>query len=431
MKRFFLVDCNNFYVSCERVFNPKLNKKPVVVLGSNDACIIARSNEAKALGIAMGAPAFEHAALFKKHKVIVYSANFALYGDMSARVMKTLAEYSPDIEIYSVDEAFLHISPCNNPAGTQSDDPQYYTTYAHHIKKTVVQKTGIPVSIGIGPTKTLAKIANKLAKKNPVYAGVCDITDHPDIDSLLALVPIGDVWGIGHRYAQILENNNIKTARDFKYASDSWVKKTLTIVGLKTMLELRGITCLSLQTCPAPKESITVSRSFGKKITDQLSAQQALASYVTCAAEKLRAQQCLTGHITVFALAHRYHDPHYHFLSTSMSLQTPIDYSPHLITAANQCLEKIFKIGLTYKKVGIILTDFMPREFRQMAIAPTEIHTPKQDAIMHTLDQINTKWGRNKLFFAAAGIEQPWKMYQAHKSACFTTNWQELITITL
>lgn len=432
MKRYFLVDCNNFYVSCERVFNPALHNKPVAVLGSNDACVIARSNEVKALGVAMGVAAFECAALFKKHKVIVYSANFALYGDMSNRVMQTLMEYATDIEIYSVDEAFLFVPPYNQLFSFCGSEADYYRYYAQYMKTKVKQCTGIPVSIGIGPTKTLAKVANKLAKKNPQYNGVFDITNHPDIDVLLAAFDIGDIWGIGHRYAAFLQRHNIHNARDFKYADEKWVRKNMTIVGLKTLLELRGTACLSLVDHPEPKQTITVSRSFGKKMTDLVYLKEAMASYVSTAAAKLRAQQSLTTHITVYTVTNRYHDPHSFYQSMSCQLPIATDYTPDLITAAHRCLEKLFQRGLTYKKVGILFSDLVPRDCLQMStIIPIIGNTREHATLMDTVDRINTKWGRDTLFFAAAGIEQPWKMYQANKSDCFTTNWHELLTINL
>lgn len=436
MRRFFLVDCNNFYVSCERVFNPTLHKKPVVVLGSNDACVIARSNEAKALGIPMGAPAFECASLFKKHNVIVYSANFALYGDMSNRVMQILAEFSTDIEIYSVDEAFLFISRHSTPYAVPDmphSEKNHYLNYAYFLRKEVQQRTGIPVSIGIGPTKTLAKVAHKLAKKNPPYNGAFDITDHPALDTLLESIDIGDVWGIGSRYARLLQSKKIFNARQFKYMDDRWVRKHMTIGGLKTLLELRGTSCLPLEDCPEPKQSISVSRLFGKKITNIQYAKEALASYTACAAEKLRAQNSLASHITVFVLTSRYHEPQNYFWSTGCILPVASSYTPHLITAAYKCLEELFKPGLLYKKVGVLLSDLVPADSMQMNIAINDapVTTNKQNSIIKAVDKLNTRWGRNTVFFAAAGTAQPWKMHQAQKSACYTTNWHELLTIQL
>ena len=417
-------------MSCERVFNPTLCKKPVVVLGSNDACVIARSNEAKALGIPMGAPAFECAPLFKKHNVIVYSANFALYGDMSSRVMQTLAEFACDIEIYSVDEAFLFVSPYTT-LSSPSSASNYYLNYAYFLKHEVQRRTGIPVSIGIGPTKTLAKVAHKIAKKNPQSYGAFDITNHPDIDALLESIEIGDVWGIGYRYARLLQSKKIYNARQFKYMDDRWVSKHMTIVGLKTLRELRGTSCLPLEDCPQPKQSISVSRLFGKKTTDIRCAKEALASYTACAATKLRLQNSLASHITVFALTSRYHEPQNYFRSTGYALPVATSYTPHLIAAAHRCLEELFKPGFLYKKVGILLSDLVPADSMQMSIITDDaaLTTHKQSTIIKAMDTLNARWGRDTVFFAAAGVEQSWKMYQAKKSACFTTNWHELLTI--
>ena len=282
MKRIFLVDCNNFYVSCERVFNPRLRNKPMVVLGSNDACIVARSNEVKALGVPMGAPLWEYKDLLKAHNVEIYSANFTLYGDMSNRVMKTIAEFATDIELYSVDEAFMH-APAPDGAATS---PLFFLQYGMYIRQQVYKRTGIPVSIGIGPTKTLAKIANQIAKKQSQHHGVFDIAEHDDIDHVLAQIGVGDVWGIGYRYAKKLKSYGVHTAHDFKYCDDAWVRKHMTINGLKTLLELRGIACSGLDQNHDTRDSITVSRLFGQKTAEFKHAQEALATYVTRAAEK-------------------------------------------------------------------------------------------------------------------------------------------------
>ncbi len=423
MKRFYLVDCDNFYVSCERVFDPTLRNKPVVVLGSNDACVIARSNEAKALGIPMGVPAFEYASVFKKHNVLVYSANFTLYGDMSARVMQTLSECTPDVEVYSVDEAFVHV-----PEGAAYGH-SYYTEYGHYIKKKVHQETGIPVTLGIGPTKTLAKVAHEIAKKNPVHKKVFDITQHPAIDDLLATIAIADVWGVGYRYAKLLQNRGILNARDFKYMNDVWVRKNMTIVGLKTMLELRGTSCLRINHYQEPKQTITVSRSFGKKVTALRYLKEAVAAYMSTAAEKLRAQDSLASRITVFIVTSRYHEPDNYFYAIGYQLPVATDYTPTLIDAAHICVEELYKPGLIYKKAGVVLTDLMPGDFLQMNTYVPLADVDKQARIMTVVDRLNTTWGRNKVFFAAAGTQQHWKMHQAKKSVCFTTNWHELLTI--
>lgn len=420
MQPFFLVDCNNFFVSCERVFNAKLLYKPVVVLSSNDACIIARSNEAKKLGIPMGAPAWEYEAVFKRHNVIVYSANFTLYGDMSTRIMQTLTDLFPDIEIYSIDEAFLHAPACDS-----------YTQYGHYVRDQLKQRTGIPISIGIGTTKTMAKIANYFAKKNPEFSGVFDITAYSNVDIILNKIPVEEIWGIGYRYAKKLQSKGIKTARDFKYLDETWVRKNMTVVGVKTLLELRDIPCLSLEQHSDPKQTITVSRLFGNKTTHLSQMKEALASYVMSAAQKLRAQNSLAQHITVFAITTRHHNPESSFSSQSIELALPTAYTPTIIAAAHTCLEKLFMPEILYKKVGVILSDLVPADGIQLSTYAPEPNCVQETKIMHAIDSINKKMGKNKVSFAAAGTVQSWKMKQLKKSACFTTSWHELLTIQL
>lgn len=429
MKRFFLVDCNNFFVSCERVFNPALRNKPVAVLSSNDACIIARSNEVKALGVPMGAPLFEHEKLLKAHGVQLYSANFSLYGDMSSRVMHTLAHLATDIEIYSIDEAFLFVS--DYQLSIPYDSRYYYTVYGHHIRQQVVQHTGIPVSVGIGPTKTLAKVANWFAKKHPIYDGVFDITERPDKDQLLRQFDIGEVWGIGRRYAKMLRAKGIAKAYDFMQLDDAWVRKHMTIFGVKTLLELRGIPCLQLDEHPEPKQSICVSRLFGDKTKNQEHLKEAVAEYASMAAVKLRAQQSIATHIMVFAITNRHHDPYTFFKSFSLQLPLPTAYTPTLISAAQECLQRIVIPGLVYKKVGVILSDLVPASSLQLSTLQPLPDIERQKKLMHTMDILNKKFGNKKLFFAAAGAEQSWKMKQSNKSGLFTTNWHELLTIRI
>lgn len=428
MLKFALVDCNNFFVSCERVFNPSLLKKPVVVLSSNDACVIARSNEAKALGIAMGVPAFKCKDIFKKHDVKIYSSNFALYGDMSARVMQVLTSLATDIEIYSVDEAFLYLP---SPTNEHSYWAGHHSKYAMHIKEQVFKNTGIPVTIGIGPTKTLAKVATKIAKKKAYLKNVLDISDVPDIDPILASIDIKDVWGIGSRYAKLLRGKGITNARDFKYICENWVKKNMTVVGLKTLLELRGISCLSLYDAPPAKQSITVSRSFGKNVSTLHELKEATAAYMLTAAEKLRNQNAIASRVTVFLVYTQYFEHNRFYNATSLDLFTATSYSPTLIKAAHCCLEDLFKPGFTYKKVGVMVSDLGSQSSIQMNIYFKASDSVKEAKVMKALDKVNKKLGRNKLTVAAAGFKREWKMKQAKKSACFTTNWNELLTIKL
>jgi DNA polymerase V len=281
-----LIDCNNFYVSCERVFNPKLEGKPVIVLSNNDGCVIARSNESKALGIGMGVPVFKCKDLIKKHKIQVYSSNYTLYADMSQRVMDTLAQFTSDVEVYSIDEAFLSLSEFMS---------LNLTEYARDIRSTVKRWTGIPVSIGIGSTKTLAKVANKLSKRNPQYGGVFDITSHTQMNELLEQIRVEDIWGIGRQYTKLLNQNGIYTALQLKNASDTWIRKHMSVSGLRTVWELRGISCIPLEEAPPSKKAIISSRSFGRPVESLEELKEAIASYISRASEKLRAQQSVTS----------------------------------------------------------------------------------------------------------------------------------------
>ena len=423
-KRIVLVDCNNFFVSCERVFDPSLIGKPVVVLSSNDGCVVARSNEAKALDIPMGAPAFQYADLFKKHNVILFSSNFSLYGDMSSRVMQIVAQEATEIEVYSVDEAFLHIVDFGH-----EQDTAYYAARAQLMIRKVKQYTGIPISVGIGPTKTLAKIANKIAKKNPQFAGCFDITDHPDSDAWLEKIPVGDVWGVGRRYAKMLIANNITTARALKYAPDEWVRKKMTINGLRMVHELRGIPCYKIDEEVEPNQSITVSRSFGKPVTTLQHLQEAVSTHAASGARKLRKQELIAGHVTVFVIIRYYQDDQRYFDSVGLSLPVSSSYSPDIISAAKKCVKKLYKSGAIYKKVGIILNDLVDQNCLQMSLYEPGKDFSKQSGAMAAFDRVTTKWGTDKLTFAATGVDHPWQVKKEKKSPCFTTSWQELLTI--
>ena len=420
MKRFFIVDCNNFFVSCERVFNPKLVGKPVVVLSNNDGCVIARSNEAKALGIGMGVAAFECETIFKKHNVHVYSSNFTLYADMAARVMQTLAELSTDIEVYSIDEAFLFIAPGYDPV-----------EYGQRMRVLVKQRTGIPISIGIGPTKTLAKIANKLAKKKAQYNGVFDITGHPQTDELLASLPVRDVWGVGRQYEKLLISAGITTPRDLKYAPDGWVRKKMTIVGLKTVFELRGRPCSDLAEVIPAKQSITVSRSFGHLMSDKRFVQEAVSTYIVRAAQKLRQGNLLASVVTVFVSTSRYHDHQRYFNAISFACPLATDYTPHLLDAAQACLDEIYKPGLLYKKAGVLLSDLVDAQQMQLSTITPLPDVSKYKSLMKTCDTINTRFGQRILTYASAGTDQSWKAKRLLKSAHYTTSWHELFTVTI
>lgn len=417
---FALVDCNNFYASCERVFNPKWREKPLVILSNNDGCVIARSNEAKALGIPMGAPFFKYKKFIEAHNIVVCSSNYTLYGDMSSRVMKTLREFSPDIQVYSIDEAFL-ILPNKD-----------LIEYGKKIRRTVLQWTGIPVSIGIAATKTLAKVANHHAKKSPDSGGVCILNSQSVIDKILDTLPVTEIWGIGSRLGKRLNSKRIVTAKDFRDAGDGMLKKHLSIVGLRIAMELRGISCLPLEEIPSKKKSITCSRAFGNPIDSLEELHEAIASYTARAAEKIREQESLATTMIIFAELHPFNKDcpgHFH---VRVVLPEPTNYTPHLIHHAKSAILELFQKGNTYRKAGIILDNLVPDQNYQRDLFATQYNdTEKQRRIMKVVDAINKQYGRDILHTAAEGIEKTWKMKQQMCSAKFTTCWNGLIKIKI
>lgn len=419
MSRIFaLVDCNNFYVSCERVFDPSLSGVPVVVLSNNDGCVIARSNEVKALGVHMGAPAFKFRELFERNRVRVFSSNYSLYGDMSARVMNCLKSLVPDMEIYSIDEAFLLLN--NLPRSPES--------FARGVRKTVLKWVGIPVSIGIGPTKTLAKIANRFAKKHPEHDGVLDLTGNREREFYLKQTSIEDIWGIGRKHSLFLRSYNIRNALDFSKQTRDWVKSRMTVAGLQTLLEVQGIPCLSLEDSCVSNKTIISSRSFGQCLSSPDHLKEALASYMVRAAEKLRSQGSVCSNIMVFVHTNRFRKDH---LQYSSSLQTglvyPTDYTPLLIRRAHELLEKIYKPGFEYKKAGVMLSGIEPGSGRRLTFfMPSRERQAKERRLMNVMDRINSRWGRNTLKPAAMGTEREWQMQRKLLSPRYTTCWGEL-----
>ncbi len=425
-----LVDCNNFYVSCERVFNPKLNGKPVVVLSNNDGCIIARSNEAKALGIKMAQPLFECAGVVARNKVHVYSSNFALYGDMSARVMQTLEQFVPHVEVYSIDEAFL----CMKHVPLEQLEE-----HGRMLCKMVKQWTGIPISIGIAPTKTLAKIATKIAKKNSQYGGVFLIRSQDSSilgnerpwDEILKAVPVEDVWGIGRQYTKKLQWYRLYTAYDFAQQKDEWIRKNFTIVGLRTAHELRGISCITIDEQVEDKQTIACTRSFSTPKRTFTHLMEAIAAYISRAAAKLRDQDCKAGALQVFITTSRFNHDVYYSNAYTVELPEPTDYTPILITAARRALEAIYRDGYDYKQAGVLLFDFVPRDHVQIHAFEHVPNISAHHTLMKTMDRINAKWGRHTIISGAVGISNI-KMTQTdrtNRSARFTTDWRELLIV--
>jgi DNA polymerase V len=414
---FALADCNNFYVSCERVFRPALEGRPVVVLSNNDGCLIARSDEAKALGFAMGDPYHLNKEKLTGHDVAVFSSNYALYGDMSRRVMDTLGTFTPEIELYSIDEAFLNL------AGFER---RGLTDYTRLIRASVRRDTGIPVSIGIGSTKTLAKIANHLAKARPENGGVLDLT-HVDVDDALAGIEVPEVWGVGPRWARWLETQGIVTALDLKRADPKAIRRKMTVVGERLVYELNGRPCLPLELVTPPRQGLTVSRSFGQTLTALRPIKDALVSFVGWAAEKLRRQSLMAGQVMVFVTTNRFSASQpFYANSATVKLPYPTDFTPDLVEAAIRLLETLHRPGFHYQKCGVMLLDLSPVTHVQ-----ADLFDPRDRArearLVHALDLLNTDYGARTVRVGNVGGKRPaWAMRQAFRSPRYTTNWREL-----
>ena len=421
---FALVDCNNFYASCERTFRPELRLRPVVVLSNNDGCIIARSEEAKALGIKMGTPEFKCRDLLKKHNVSVFSSNYALYGDMSSRVMWLLGKLAPEIEVYSIDEAFLDMS-----SFTRFD----LKDYAGHIRKTVRQHTGIPVCVGIAPTKTLAKIANRIAKKNPEYHGVCVLKSHEEIFNALERTKVEDIWGIGRQWSKLLQAKRIETAADFAVASPAWIRKHLHIVGARIQSELQGTSCLEMELVRPAKQSICTSRSFGRSVSTLVELQQAVATFAGKCAVKLRQENALASMLTVFIATSPFDESGNRYWGTrTAALPYPTQDSIIILRAAETILAGIFQDGMVYKKAGVIVSGLVPRAScsTTLSLFPEEepVANERDASLMQVMDAINQRYGRGAVHLASENSES-WKPTQEHLSPCRTTSWNDIIEV--
>jgi DNA polymerase V len=416
---FALLDCNNFYVSCERLFQPMLQGKPVVVLSNNDGCVIARSDEAKALGIPMGLPAFKLTDLLQEHPIEVFSSNYTLYGDLSARVMTTLTQWTPAVEVYSIDEAFLDLT------GLSTDD---LISYSHTMRATIHQWTGIPLSIGVAPTKTLAKLANRLAKRSPEAQGVVTLISASAIETTLAQTPIEDLWGIGPGYTRRLKAQDIRTALQLRDANDRWVRQQLGVIGQRIVWELRGIACLPLELCPPPKHSLMVSRSFGRPITTLIEMREAVATYMTRAAEKLRRSHMAAGVLTVFLMTNRFTEEPQYANSVTLPLPVATQDTAELSRYALRGVEQIYREGYRYKKAGVILTALVPAHQVQTHLFDQHDRERSQK-LMAAIDAINTEWGSGTIRYAAVGLRPGWMMRCARRSPRYTTRWNELVVV--
>ena len=417
---FALVDCNNFYASCERVFNPKLNKKPIVILSNNDGCVISRSNEAKALGIPMGAPAFKYNPLFKKNKVHVFSSNFPLYGDMSSRVMSILSTYTPNIEIYSIDEAFLELK------GFENYDLE---EYGKEIRKKILKWTGIPVSVGIAQTKALAKVANRISKKfDKKTKGVYVISSEEKRIKALKWLKIEDVWWIGYKHSERLKNHNINKAYDFIKLPDNWVRKQMSVVGLRLKKELEGESVLSLEENRSPKKAIATTRSFEKNLTCFEDLKERISTFSICCSEKLRSQKSSCNSIYVFIKSNRNQKNKSQYQNgLVMTLPYGSNSSITISKYAVEGLRKIYKKGIEYKKAGVIVLGLIPNRRLQLNIFEKE--NPKHEVLMKTLDFITKKEGPNKIKLASQDLKRVWKMKQTKLSSRYTTELNEIISL--
>lgn len=413
---FALIDCNNFYASCERLFRPDLNHQPIVVLSNNDGCVIARSNEAKALGVAMGEPFFKVKHLCTTNKITVFSSNYTLYGDLSFRVMSIINELWPHVEIYSIDEAFLDLT---------SMAPKELTAWCETVQKTILQYTGIPTSIGIGKTKTLAKAANFIAKKI-LKITVFNITHQENLlDSML----IDEVWGVGRGWTKKLMQLHINNVGQLAQLDLHWLRNKFGVTLMRTALELRGIACQELEIETAIRKSIISSKSFGALQTELNFLQEAISSHVARACEKLRRNQLAAGFISVFVQSHRFRDdlPRYNN-ETGIKLPMASDDVRYFTYLARIAIKQLFKPGIHYQKVGVILLDLTEKNQQQghLFYQPSPEDTAKSEQLMQVIDKINQRYGRHVLRLAAEGTSKPWSMKQQLKSPNYTTCWKDL-----
>ena len=415
-----LVDCNNFYASCEKLFRPDLAARPVVVLSNNDGCVIARSKEAKALGIKMGVPLFQIRDLIKKHHIQTFSSNYALYADMSARVMQTLEQMAPAVEVYSIDEAFLEltgIEACCN-----------LTEFGHTIRHRIQQWIGLTVCVGIAPTKTLAKLANHAAKAWAKTGGVVDLTATERQRKLMALLPVNEVWGIGGKLSKRLETMGIRTALHLADASPKLIRQQFSVVVERTVQELNGESCLALEDMPATKKEIISSRAFGERVTDKQQMQQAVAEYVHRACAKLRHEKCQARQISVFIRTSPFSDHHkdpYYSNSRTAELAYPYDDTRDFLHIASKLLDNIWKDGYRYAKAGVMLSDFYSQGVYQQDLFTPADSIKGNAALMLLIDKMNAQQP-NALFFGSKGTVQDWGMKREQLSPAYTTNWQQL-----
>ena len=419
MRSITLIDVNSFYASCERVFNPRLEGIPVVVLSNNDGIPIAMNAIAKSLGITMSTPWFKLKGFAKQHGIIALSSNYPLYADMSNRVMSILSQYSPDQEIYSIDECFLDLT------GFKIN----LVDYAQDMRGRIKQWTGLPVCVGIGASKTLAKLANHIAKKRPQYNGVCNLNcfSPEQLSEILSEIPISSVWGIGRKLVPRLNALNIETVLDLKNSDPEYMRQQFSVVMEKTIRELNGTACIELEEVAPPKQQILSSRSFGSPVYDLQSLSESVTLYISRACEKLRKQNSYARTITVYIRTSPFSDEPQYSNTKTVSLPSPSDDTRHFASVGLWILKGIYKSGFNYQKTGIMLSNIVPAEGQQTDLFGFKQSISKQDNLMIVLDEINSKMGKQCIRIASQGYKQPWAMKQELKSKSFTTNWDELL----
>ena len=417
---FALIDCNNFYASCERVFQPQFRNTPIAILSNNDGCVIARSDEAKKIGLPMGAPAFKYKQFFKENNIQVFSSNYPLYGDMSSRVMGILRQFSPDVEVYSIDEAFLTLNTIENNNLEQ---------IGHEMRNRILQWTGLPTCVGIAPTKALSKVANKIARKFPKETGGSFVIDS-DEKRIKALkwTKIKDVWGIGRQLQKRLTQQNILTAYDFIQLSDAWVKNNFSITELNLKKDLEGVATLTLEDNHPIKKSIATTRSFENTYTDIKDIKERVATFANSCAEKLREQNSSCNVLIILLQSNRFKK---NTTSYKNSITVVLPYATNssltIVKYAIKAVTQIFKKGINYKRAGVIVTGLVPTDNHQLDMFASE--NPKHKPLMKTIDDLNKKYGNNKLKLANQDLEKTWKMRQEHLSKQYTTQFNEILII--
>tara|TARA_B100000965_G_scaffold345170_1_gene315792 strand:- start:41 stop:1300 length:1260 start_codon:yes stop_codon:yes gene_type:complete len=416
-KIFALIDCNAFYVSCERVFNPKLNNKPVVALSNNDGCIIARSKEAKALGIKMGVPLFKVKDIVERENVIVFSSNYTLYADMSRRVMNIISEFAPSIEVYSIDEAFIELTDMNVD----------YESYVRQMRKVILQYTGIPVSIGVASTKTLTKVANHIAKDDESLEGVCSLVKHENLDQVLEDTNVVDVWGVGRQLSKKLIANGIFNAKLLKNCEDAWVRKMMSVNGLKTVSELREISCLDLEETSATRKSCCTTRSFGKPLVNLDDIEQAVTTFARRATERIRGEDLTASTVSVFLRTNPFDRNRYYSNSSTTTLSYPTYDTMQIVKTALQLTKIIFRENYKYKKAGVLLSGFYEKGTETKDLfSETRYRSPK---LMSAVDQINERYGSDTIQIATECQIGKWKQKRKNCTQSYTTQLDNVLLI--